>query len=205
MTEAAAGLKTWFEQGHQASLAGKSALAVEAWLRCWEVFLHRLPAGRSSIEAAQVACPELEEPLLDWLRDVDEDLAEAGIRGAAWRERRLAFCQEVLERLELDDERLDFLCSQAASLWDLKRRDAAEQLFEETARAWPEVAGAFVRWGDCWAFDRPPDFERAEAIYRRGLEPPEQCDLRTIKHRLAMLERLRESADEKAAKKKRKA
>jgi hypothetical protein len=189
----------WLQAGHTAAVAGKSAPACDSWLLCWDVFKRRLPACPITLDQAQALCPELLEPFGDWLRDLEEEMAEAAGRSASVRSRRLEFCEEVLARLILEDDRLNFLCARAASLWDLKQRDAAEAAFEAAAREHGYEAGAFVRWGDCWAFDRPPDFERAEAIYRKGLEPPEQCDLRTISHRLEILERLRERASDKAS------
>jgi hypothetical protein len=194
-------LEGWLHAGHTAAVAGKSAVAADAWLQCWDVFARRWPAERVSLADAQQHCPELTEPLGQWLRDVEEELAEAGGRSAAHRERRLQFCEDVLSRFDLDveEDRLNFLCARAAALWELKQREAAEAAFAAAAEEYSHEAGAFVRWGDCWAFNRPPDFDRAEAIYRQGLEPAEQCDLRTISHRLEILVRLRESAAEKAA------
>lgn len=189
-------------QGHQASLKAKSAQACDAWLQAWQAMEARLPAHPVPVEAAHALVPELKEPLSDWLRDLEEELAEAGAR---YRAARLAFTETVLRRLELEeDERLAFLCARAACLWDLKRRDEAEAAFQAAAEDYPHVATAFVRWGDCWAFDRPPDYQRAEALYRMGLEPPEQCELRTIRHRIEMLARLQAPAEEKPARKPRK-
>jgi|GEM_PF-6922301 len=82
-------------------------------------------------------------------------------------------CDEVIaERIE-----------HAEALAESSGRAAAEAEFEALAREFPAAADVYAAWGAMFAHDEgadtdPADLDRAEAIYRRGLEDCGGADVR---------------------------
>ncbi len=73
--------------------------------------------------------------------------------------------------------------------------ETAEKLFKELVGEFPDNVWGYVGWGDMYCFGRysekiPPDYDRAEEIYRMGLA---RCDtdIDTIYERLEGLEEMR--------------
>jgi hypothetical protein len=66
---------------------------------------------------------------------------------------------------------------------DSGKRAAADAEFEDIARDYPSVAEVYAAWGTILAYDEgsdtdPADLDRAEAVYRRGLEECGGADVR---------------------------
>lgn len=48
--------------------------------------------------------------------------------------------------------------------------EKAEELYEALAKRFPDSVWVYIGWGDIYIDMTPPDFDKAEEIYRLGLE-----------------------------------
>ena len=165
-----------FEDGRRHASEDRWEEALGEWLPLWDKILQRTPGEETVLD-------ELERDLgIDWsvldlVDELDRGLSEAGRTDPAWHERRRAFCHEVIERFPDSDPLFLLHLRQggAESLFGLGRADEGEEEFRALAEDPPGEVTTWVTWGDMYGLhrmsdDAPEDLDRAEEIYRLGLE-----------------------------------
>ncbi len=161
---------------------------VEAWLQAWELLKALVGAELQSLESVQDAYPEIETVLTEWISDFTFTLGVAAVENHDYRDRRLRFVREALERFpnEDPDVLIDLESAKAASLWALGERNEAETTYVELVKRFPDFAWAAINWAaEYWVWDdRPCEFEKAELILTRALARPK------LKNRADLLEHL---------------
>ena len=149
--------------------------ALREWWMAWEEIRLLLPEGADAVEALDRELG-IAWPVSDLVYEIERILGQAG-RGESRRlERRIEFCEEVLERFPSSHPHfaLNLRCGIAESLFGLGRVDEGEQEFRSLAEAQPDESWIYIEWGGVYALNRmndaiPEDLDRAEELYRAGL------------------------------------
>jgi tetratricopeptide (TPR) repeat protein len=180
------------DAGYAAERAGRPGAEIcRGWLDAWND-VKRLSAGAgvASIEDFDELF-EGSEPIYNWIQDLEAKLWTGGLEDPDLFRSRIAFCQEALERLNLDDSltRENMHRAIAESHFQLGETERTEALYLKWLGDDPQWGWGWIGWADCYWLMRlgPGDPERCESLLRQGLAIEGVRDRREIADRLADL------------------
>lgn len=181
-------------QGYKLLKARQVSAACDRWLEAWKL-VKRLtrPELRTTADFDK-AYPGLSEFVFNWCQDLETELGNAAVDDAIYNEHRLRYARELLS-LFPDEQatlRVNFLRAEGEALWNLGRHAEAEAVFAALVERFPDDPWGYIGWADqYWLFrDSPKDYQRAEAILKRGLARE------SLNDRKDLLERLEDLYDE---------
>ncbi len=190
-------LDDMMQQGYE--LAGEQRMveACRIWLEVWERLKPRFTPEMRSIRDAERAFEGL-ECLYNWCQDLEDALNDAGGAEPGHLRQRVDFCNEFCNLFPASDETIIVNMKRAAaeSYFALGQTSDGDRAYAALVEEFPDNAWSYIGWGDEYAAflskDMPPDYERAERIYRRALDRGiQQGDRDVVLERLANLEKAR--------------
>lgn len=123
------------------------------------------------------------QSLFNWVQTFDLELYNAGLKEPGFREARVRFCQEVLERSPEGYLQHQFKSALAESYLILGLAKG-DELFEGWLAEEPTWGQGWIAWADCYWFGTGRDAARAEQILQRGLQVPGVADREQLLKRL---------------------
>ena len=152
---------------------------LEEWETAWDIVKKIIPPTVMSVEEADglirlLPVFKLAQPLFQWCQHFEEDLYNGGLEDASWFTKRITYVTEFCERFP-DTESSVLQQMQKAEaesyglLGDIKK---AENLFEVLTEKVPDNVQIYIAWGNIYwtaKYVGPPDYDKAEKIYRLGL------------------------------------
>lgn len=191
------------QDGYKLIGTGNCIGGVKEWVDAWGMIRAIIPPHIKSVGDADQFLPEpLTQSIYNWCQDFEMKLYNAGIEDESYVIKRIEYCREF--RDIFPDTRASILHNmhraEAESYLALGDSETAEKLFRELVEGFPDNIWGYVGWGDMYCFGRygekiPPDYDRAEEIYRMGIA---RCDtnpdIDVIYKRLEGLDEMRTGA-----------
>lgn len=150
--------------------------ACDLWLEAWEHLKPHFSPEMKSIDKAEDVFLGAQS-LYNWCQDLEMELGNAGLDDRSYFERRINYAQEFCVLFPESDRLLmeNMKRAEAESCFALGRGDQGEQIYSQLVERYPRSAWAYIGWADqYWLFpfddNMPPDYEKAEKIYRMALE-----------------------------------
>ena len=169
------------QDGYKLIGEGNYVEGVKEWVAAWDMIKAIVPSHVKSVWAADQFLPEpLTQSIHNWCQDFEMELYNAGRDDESYFLKRIRYCREFCDIFP--DTRESILCNmyraEAESYLALGDAETGEKLFKELVEEFPDNIWGYVGWGDMYCFGRysekiPPDYDRAEEIYRMGLA---RCD-----------------------------
>jgi hypothetical protein len=186
-------------EGYRLCIDHRAVEGCQLWLEAWENLKGRFAPGVGDVEEAEDLSTSI-VMLFNWCQDLEMELGNAGVDDPRYYEKRLRYCQEFCARFPGSQDTLiaGMKVAEAESYFALGMAERGERVFEELVAAFPRHGMTYLAWGDVYRFGSPkgtpPDFDRAERIYRLGLEA-DVLDAPDILERLADLEQARKEGE----------
>ena len=183
------------QDGYKLIGEGNCVEGVKEWVAAWDMIRAIVPPHIKSVWAADQFLPEpLTQSIHNWCQDFEMQLHNAGIADESHFMKRIEYCREFCDIFPDTDESIlhNMYRAEAESYMALGDVGTAEKLFKELVEEFPDNIWGYVGWGDMYCFGGysgkiPPDYDRAEEIYRMGLA---RCDTDTDTDIDAIYERL---------------
>lgn len=173
-----------------------SCRVVEAcaiWLQIWEQLKPRFTAEMKSIRDADQIFSGTQS-LYNWCQQFEQELGNAGIEDSVFREKRIQYCREFCALFPESPPLIliNMKRAEAEALFELGRIEEGDRAFETLIEEFPDSSWGYVGWGDMYSIFRPEEYvpfnyEKAEKIYRLGLERATE-DREVLLSRLEALE-----------------
>lgn len=172
------------QDGYKLIENGNCTEGVKEWVTAWDMIRAIVPTHIKSVWDADQFLPEpLTQSIYNWSQDFEMQLHNAGIDDESYFTKRIEYCHEFRDIFPDTDESIlhSTYRAEAESYLALGDVETAEKLFKELVEEFPDNIWGYVGWGDMYCFGRysekiPPDYDRAEEIYRMGLA---RCDTDT--------------------------
>jgi tetratricopeptide (TPR) repeat protein len=171
------------------------------WLHAWELLRDHTPDSITTFDALErwFHLDVHDCSVTEMVYELDMALHNEGLEDARLIATRAEVARWVYTHFP-EESALNlgnFRGYEAESLWELGQTEQAEALFQELTETFPTFAWGYIWWGDGywmsdWSYEYAPDYDRAEAIYRRALAIP------NIEDRSDVHDRLDDLADERA-------
>ena len=147
---------------------------LKEWESAWNMVKAIVPPEITSMEEADMFIPEpLTDYLSNWCQDFEEELHNGGLEDKVWVKKRIDYTREFYERFaEASDLIIEnMLRAEAESYAALGDMEKADNLFEALTKKFPDSVWVYIGWGDIyWRSKDVPDYEKAEKVYRLGLD-----------------------------------
>lgn len=186
------------QDGYELIGEGDCVEAVNEWVAAWDMIRAIVPPHIKSVWDADQFLPEpLTQSIYNWCQDFEMELHNAGTDDESYFMKRIEYCREFCDIFPDTRELIlhNMYRAEAEAYLALGDAETAEKLFKELVEKFPDNIWGYVGWGDMYCFGRysekiPPDYDRAEEIYRMGLA---RCDtdIDVIYERLEGLEEKR--------------
>ncbi len=191
------------QDGYKLIGNGNCVEGVKEWVAAWDMIRAIVPPHIKSVWGADQFLPEpLTQSIYNWCQDFEMRLHNAGREDESYFLKRISYCREFCDIFPDTRESIlhNMYRAEAESYLELGDSETTEKLFNELVEEFPDNIRGYVGWGDMYCFGRysekiPPDYDRAEEIYRMGLA---RCDTDTdidvIYERLKGLDEMRTGA-----------
>ena len=170
----------------------KHTEGLQKWETAWYLIKDFVPHHITSAEEADdFMLVPLTEPFFNWCQDFELELYNRGLDNRSWLKKRIIYVDEFCERFPHTDGLVlqNMRGAKAQSYALLGDMEKAETLFETLAASSRNV-WVYIMWGDSyWWVNDAPDYEKAEHIYRLGLDCTDE--LHEIYERLELIKTLR--------------
>jgi tetratricopeptide (TPR) repeat protein len=172
------------QDGYELIGNGSCIEGVREWVAAWDMIRAIVPQHIKSVWEADQFLPEpLTQSIYNWSQDFEMELHDAGIDDESYFLKRIKYCREFRDIFPDTDESIlhSTYRAEAESYLALGDAETAEKLFKDLVGEFPDNIWGYVGWGDMYCFGRysekiPPDYDRAEEIYRMGFA---RCDTDT--------------------------
>jgi tetratricopeptide (TPR) repeat protein len=146
------------------------------WLELWEHLKKRFTSDMSSIEDAERVFSGT-QCLYNWCQDLEMELWNGGLEDTSFFRKSLEFCREFYRMFPDTDSLVieNMKRGEANSYFFLSEIEKGNEAFEKLIEGFPESAWGYIGWGDIYcSFTQddtvPTDYDKAERIYRMGLD-----------------------------------
>jgi len=165
--------------GHDDLGYGDYTNGLKEWEAAWNMIKTVFPPEITAIEKTDEyinSFPvfKLTYSLSNWCQDFEVKLYNGGLEDKSWVTGRITYAQEFCERFPDTDRAVlqNMLRAEAESYAIVGDIEKAENLFELLTKRFPDEANLYIAWGDIyWKINVIPlDYEKAEKIYRSGLD-----------------------------------
>ncbi len=169
------------QDGYELIGEGNCIEGVKEWEAAWGMIRAIVPPHIKSVWDADQFLPEpLTQSIHNWCQDFEMELHNAGIADESYFMKRIEYCREFCDIFPDTSESIlhNMYRAEAESYLASGDAETAEKLFKELVEEFPDTIWGYVGWGDMYCFGSysekiPPDYDRAEEIYRMGLA---RCD-----------------------------
>ncbi len=185
------------QYGYRALKEEKLEDCVERWRNAWDIVKKIKPPGITRVKTLDAFFPiRLNQFVFNWCQNFDTQLSNAGNKlDPSYHKLRIKFSRDF-RRLFPEANELtikNFRRSEGDALASIGKLQEAENVFENLIEDEPEFHGGYTGLGDLYREHGPPssgkpDLEKAEEIYREGLEEVTgPTDREVLEDRLDML------------------
>ena len=186
-------LDDMMQQGYDLVENGRVVEGCRIWLEVWERLKRRFKPEMNSIEEAESVFTGL-QCLFNWCQDLEEALGNAGRADSGYLQKRIDYCSEFCALFPSSDETviLNMKRAVAESYFALGLDEEGEKVFAALVEQFPDNAWGHIGRGDAYLWPRkgtPPDYDRAERIYRVALESNLTRDRDAVEDRLEEVEK----------------
>lgn len=150
---------------------------LEKWNKVWIMTKTIVPSYITSVgEVDDFMYNLLSQFIINWCQDYDMELESAGLKDESYSIKRIEYCREFRQLFPDSDDLTiqNMIRGEAESYAMLGDVNAAEKLFEEFIAEYPDDPWGYIGWGDMYVWPAyrkvPKDLDKAERIYRKGLE-----------------------------------
>jgi tetratricopeptide (TPR) repeat protein len=166
------------------------------WLRAWIFVRDKVPATVTTFDEFDTAFGLDQHgcQIGEILYELEMELHNEGLENLHLMANRAELGHWVYTRFTGESELnlANFRAIEAESLWEIDETDLAEERFQEAIKLFPNIAGIYIHWADCyWIGDRSyaqsANYEYAEAIYREALNNPELDEPYAVEQNLEQL------------------
>ena len=156
----------------------KSVLACELWLEAWEKIKQIMEAETiheiNDVDELYEWC----ECMMNFTQDLVDELHNAGVDEPLFFQKRIKFCEELIERTTDDLIINNTRCAIAETRFFIGEHDEAFRNFENIVKDSPNCVCGYLNWAACYVYDMdPPNYEEATKILERALENPDIDDI----------------------------
>lgn len=171
--------------------------ACNMWLKAWDILNESTDKRIEAIEDfEEIYEYNFNESLENWVQDLEMELENAAIDNEEYYEKRIKYCKEFCCIFPESDEFIimSMELAQAESMFELGKKEESEQLFENISTKYKCTVWPYIKWGDCYWIanilhknNSLIDLEKAEEIYRKGLNIDNESDSDILEERLEEL------------------
>ncbi|MCI0412642.1 SEC-C domain-containing protein [bacterium] len=175
------------QEGYEKAHRGDSASAARVWSETWKTVLEIADARGLKSLAALDDIFLGSEFLENWIQDLEVEFWNASSDNPEFLNARIRFCEKVMQRFPKEDELIleNFRRAIGESYYALGEAARTDRLFRGWLDADPEWGWGWIGWADCYTFNKPIDYDRAEEILKQGLSVPDVRDKYDLVERLA--------------------
>lgn len=160
--------------GYDYLMERNAVKACDAWLDAWEGI-------KAAIIEAQVSnIEELQDQynwtqfLSNYIQDLEAELHNAGISNKEYFQKRIVYCEEMLDLCGEDEGLLveNTRRAIADSHYCLGEKEKCDELYSTWLEDNPDWGWGYIGWANCYWFDRPKDplnIEKAAEILKKAL------------------------------------
>ncbi len=176
------------QKGSELLDKSRTADACDQWLMAWEKLKELIRPELKTIEAFELAYPDLAMSIFNWCSDMEMELGNAGLRNPRYLDHRLRFVREALAVFpdEDADHQISFRRAEGEALWELGRHAEAEAVFAAMIERYPDEGWGYIGWSDIYWLDdeSSKEYSKAEAILKRALARTSVQDRSDVLERL---------------------
>ena len=155
-------------KGSEMLWKGESTIAAcDLWLEAWEG-IKQIMTKESLVDISEVDDIDFIE---NYVQDLEQELHNAGIDESIYFEKRIVFCEELIERTKDELIRNNTRRALADSYASLGKFKEAEEAFEQLVKDEPNWSWGYVGWSDYYVETiKPACYEKAAKILEKGLK-----------------------------------
>ena len=169
-------------EGGSRFIENKSVLACVPWLEAWEKI-------KQIMEAENIQDINDVDKLYEWCdfmsnfaHDLVDELHNAGVDEPLYFQKRIKFCEELIERTSSDEMKNNARRAIAETRFRIGEHDEAFRDFENIVRDSPNWAWGYLHWAGCCVWDmEPPNYEEAIKIIEMALKNPDLDDVAEVR------------------------
>lgn len=171
--------------------------ACDIWLEVWEEIKNLNSDGKyTSIEDFDVEY-ESDEKYSNWCQDLEMEFENAAFEDKKYYQKRIQFCREFIDSFpdSKDFTVMSMKTAEAESYFEIGETDKCEELFKKVTDEYKCTVWPYIKWGDIYWLsnilrERKEllNLEKAEEIYKKGLETGDEEDEYIIKERIQEIE-----------------
>jgi tetratricopeptide (TPR) repeat protein len=161
-----------FEEGYALNLEGDCVSGCKKWLEAWNMIKELFAEGAAKdIDDLNSKYKWRQYPS-NYVQDLEMELHNAGIEEKAYHQKRIDFCQELLQWCGTDELLIsNARIAIAEAHYEIGDESGGEQLFKEWILEDPDNCWPYCGWSDCCRVDRSgAGNEKAEKILLAGYE-----------------------------------
>ena len=174
------------QDGYEAQEDRNYSDMVTSWWKAWELFQKIIDKAEYKISISGIMeSQDYQYPVDAWLQDMEMELGNAGEH-----EKRVEFCQRILEMLDwtFEDDSC-FKCAIGEELYEAGKADQGRTWFEDWLKEEPHNQNALIVFS--WCIQDQEGIEKAYQIIRR-----EVIGIACTMNNDALFERARDLAEE---------
>lgn len=174
--------------GHQLMESHDTTGACDIMLEAWEDIKSVMTEDRIKDLQELQKKYKWTEFVMNYVQDLEEQLHNAGIDNGEYFQKRIKYCEELLQLSGSTDELMKENTRRAIaeSYFALGNQAECDRLFEEWLNDDPAWGWGYIGWSDCYHFgirNTKPDNVKAERIISKALEVKNLRDRADVVHR----------------------
>lgn len=178
--------------GYELIRKEKTIDACDVWLEAWEEIKEIL--AEKKLKNIEILDKKYiwYEYITNFIQDLEAKLGNVGHTKEEYLEKRIKYCQEMLEVLSRKSELTieNTKRAMADSYYALGDKEKCDRLYADWLSEDPYWGWGYIGWSDCYGFGKnkiKPDHRRAEEIIRIALEKKDVRDREDVLQRAALV------------------
>lgn len=160
--------------GYEFLMKGNTVHACDAWLDAWGGIKEAMAEAHIKNIGELEIKYKWTQFLTNYIQDLEAELHNAGLSDKKYFQKRITYCEEMLELCGEDKGLLveNTRRAIADSNYELGNKDKCDQLYSVWLEQDPDWGWGYIGWSDCYRFDRiknPLNLEKSEEILNRAL------------------------------------
>jgi len=178
-----------FEEGYALNLRNDSVGCCKKWLEAWDMIKDLFAEGYAKDVYDLNSKYKWKQHPSNYVQYLEMELHNAGIEDKAYHQKRIDFCQELLQWSGTDELLINNTkIALAEAHYEIGNESGGEQLFKEWLQEDPDNGWAYSGWSDCCRHNgNAIDNEKAEKILLAGYERSGLRDSEYVVERLITL------------------
>lgn len=160
--------------GYEYLMKGNVTVACDTWLNAWSDIKQAIEYNHfKKVDELQDKY-QWSDFLLNYVQELEAELHNAGLSNKEYYQKRILYCEELLELCEKDDTLMigNTRRAIADSYFTLGDKDKCDQLYSMWLDENPDWGWGYIGWSDCYLFEKSKDsssLEKAREILEIAL------------------------------------